>query len=199
MQSAEQNRRACEVVCMKQLKLCRVCGSRLDSRIRTRGRHWNCELAGWQVARDERDADSDTLTMGSVHLVSTGVRWAHCGCGGWTLAALSEGVPVAVDPPIVDEFAELTALMNGRRSFDLIRVSGRTELVYRDCVRQKNRFFPVTLEHNCGRPAKVDDPLDSFVARVKTKAADKKKKGGPERDKPIASSSEKVAALPPPF
>ncbi len=176
-------------------RLCRVCGSRLDSRIEHRGRHWNCELELWQTAKDE----SDTLTMGSVHLVSTGVRWAHCGCGGWTLAALSEGVPVAVDPPVVDEIAELTALINGRRSFDLIRVSGRTELVYRDCVRQANRFFPVVLEHNCGRPAKVDDPLDSFVARVKSKAADKKKKGDPDKGKPAASSSEKVAAPPPPF
>ncbi len=170
------------------MKLCRVCGSRIDPRIETRARHWNCELAGWQIERDTR-------TVGDKHLVSTGVRWAHCGCGGWTLAALSEGVPVAVDPPVVDEFAELTALVNSRRSFDLIRVSGRTELVYRDCVRQANRFFPVTLEHNCGRPAKVDDPLDSFVAKAKAK----KKKGDPAKGKPVASSSEKVAASPPPF
>ncbi len=170
----------------------------MDERIRARGRHWNCELPEWLAMWDERDAgqsDGDTLTMGSVHLVSTGVRWAHCGCGGWTLAALSEGVPVAVDPPVVDEFAELTALMNSRRSFDLIRVSGRTELVYRDCVRQANRFFPVVLEHNCGRPAKVDDPLDSFIDKVKKK----KTKAEPGKGKARVPSSEKVAAPPPPF
>lgn len=168
------------------MRLCRVCGSRLDKRIERRGRHWNCELEPWQVARDERD----TRVMGDRHLISTGVRWGRCGCGSQTLVAISEGISVAVDPAVVDEVAELTALINGRRSFDLIRVSGRTELMHRDQVRQRTREFPVCLEHPCLSPVSIDDPIDSW----------KKKKELPPRpaDKGRASSRT-VAASPPPF
>lgn len=166
-----------------QLKLCRVCGSRLDERIRTRGRHWNCELDGWQIERDTR-------VMGDRHLISTGVRWARCRCGAWTLAAISEGEPVAIDPPMVDEVAELTGLLNGRRSFDLIRVSGRTELMRRDTSRQRTREYPVALSHPCGLPVSVDDPIDNWK---KKKPTPNTQKGRP------AQLSETVAAQPPPF
>ncbi len=175
-----------------RFRLCRVCGSRLDPRIETRGRHWNCELAGWQIARDE----SDTRVVGDRHLVSTGVRWARCGCGSWTLTALSEGLAVAIDPAIVDEVAELQAVISGRRSFDLIRVSGRTELMYRDEVRQRTRYFPVCVEHPCGRPVSVDDPLE----RVKEKLrAGKKADAADKQLRRPAPLSETVAAQPPPF
>lgn len=171
--------------------MCRGCGSRLDPRIETRGRHWNCELAGWQIARDERD----TRAVGNHHLISTGVRWSRCGCGAWTLVAISEGISVAIDPAIVDEIAELTALINGRRSFDLIRISGRTELMHRDMIRQRNRHYPVCLEHPCGRPVYVDDPLD----RVKEKLRKGKKAEPVGQKRRPAPKSETVAAQPPPF
>jgi hypothetical protein len=164
--------------------LCRSCGSRLDERLRTRGRHWNCELAGWQIARDERD----TLTMGERHLVSTGVRWAHCGCGGWVLVAIAEGIATAVDPAIVDPLTELNELLKGRRSFDLVRIGGRTELMHRDLWRQKTRDYPVTLEHNCGRVVSVNDPIDVW-------------KKAPREKKPTKSkgSQRPASAAPPPF
>ncbi len=181
---------------MKPFALCRVCGSRLDERIRTRGRHWNCELPGWLVAWDE----SDTRAVGDKHLISTGVRWARCGCGSWTLTALSEGLAVAIDPAIVDEVTELMAVIGGRRSFDLIRVSGRTELMYRDQWRQRTRLYSVCLEHPCGRAVSVEDPLD----RVKEKLR-KGKKAVPAGEKvrpadlKVMPQSETVAAQPPPF
>ena len=170
------------------MNLCRVCGSRLDPRIAARGRHWNCELADWQVERDTR-------AVGDKHLVSTGVRWHRCGCGTWTLTALSEGLAVAIDPAIVDEVTELIAVLSGRKSFDLIRVSGRTELMHRDEIRQRTRNYPVCLEHSCGHPVFVEDPLDVVQKRIREKKADPTR----EETRRPAPQSETVAAQPPPF
>ncbi len=142
--------------------LCRGCGSRLDRRIATRGRHWNCEVPEWMVRWDE--------AVGYRHLVSTPAQWRRCGCGELIIAALSEGLAVGVDPALVDSAQEFAALLAGRRSFDLITVGSRTELMHRDLWRQKSRNDPVVLEHGCGRPVEVADPLDVVKSRIVERA-----------------------------
>lgn len=168
-------------------ELCRSCGSRLHEFVKQRGRHWNCELPLWMTAWDE----SDTRPMGQRHLVSTGVRWAHCGCGRWVLVALAEGVSETVEPGVVSPVEELNGLLIGKQSFDLIRVSGRTELMRRDFIRQQSRDFPVVLSHdNCGHRVFADDPIDSW----------KKKKSTPaESDSRAVPSPSGAATVPPPF
>src|ERR1051325_9202402 len=150
--------------------LCRVCGSQLDRRIATRGRHWNCEVPEWMVRWDER--------VGDRHLISTPARWRKCGCGSLVIVAIAEGIAVAVDPAVVDSVAELNGLMCGRRSFDLITVGSRTEIMYRDVCRQETRNDPVVLEHSdCGHRVPVDDPLDAVKERIRSETR-KKKTGG---------------------
>lgn len=167
--------------------LCRVCGSRLDNRLTERERHWNCELTEWQIGRDTR-------AMGDRHLVSTGVRWSRCGCGRWALVAIAEGVSETVDPGVVSPVEELNGLLNGKQSFDLIRVSGRTELVRRDFIRQQSRDYPVVLSHdNCGHRVFADDPIDSWKKK-KSSAADSS-----ESDSVARGPSPEAAVAPPPF
>jgi hypothetical protein len=167
------------------MALCRVCNSRLDERIRTRGRHWNCELADWQHERDTR------TVVGSRHLISTAVRWCRCGCGGWVLAAIAEGLTESVDPAIVDEHTELNEMLRGRRSFDVIRIGGRTELMYRDQWRQKTRDYPVALAHNCGHILSLNDPLDVVNEKMR-----RGKTTTPPQATPAPATG---AAQPPPF
>lgn len=95
--------------------------------------------------------------MGSVHMISSVVRYRACPCGATVLAALSEGEPVSADPAIVDSVTELAGLIKGRRSYDLRRIANRFELVHRDFSRMRHRDYPVVLEHPC-RIVDVGDP-----------------------------------------
>lgn len=57
------------------------------------------------------------------------------------------------DPLPIDQIGETLALLSGRRTFDLITITGRKELHRRDeCHIQAPRKYPVLPEHKCGAP-----------------------------------------------
>jgi hypothetical protein len=120
-------------------------------------------------------------------MISTAVQWRRCGCGVFVGVAYAEGIPTRVEVNEVDPITEFNALVAGRRSFDLIRIGNRTELMHRDLWRMRNRDYPVLLDHNCRQEFAVDDPADSWKKRKAT--ADSARKPSPKPG----------AAVPPPF
>jgi hypothetical protein len=119
-------------------------------------------------------------------MISTAVQWRRCGCGSFIGVAYAEGIPERVEANYVDPTTELNALVTGRRSFDLIRIGKRTELMHRDLWRLRNRDYPVLLGHNCRQAFTVDDPAEAW----------KKRKAAAQMRKP---SPKQGAAVPPPF
>lgn len=107
-------------------------------------------------------------------MISTGVRFRICGCGARILTALAEGVPVAVDPAVVGPLAEVAGIGAGRLSYDLVRVYGRSELMFRDWSRMGHRDWPVVLSHPCGRIPTIEDPAENWKKNRGEKAATRK-------------------------
>jgi hypothetical protein len=56
---------------------------------------------------------------------------------------------VRLDPEPLTEIGELTALLSGRMTYDLIPVWGHHELAYRDQWRMRHRKHPVLATHRC--------------------------------------------------
>lgn len=83
-------------------------------------------------------------------------RYPHqalCDCGARILAGFYEGWPIHFDPPMLSQFGECEALLNGCRTFQLCDPN-----IYRRTVSSITRH-PVPLgggihrEHKCGIPA----------------------------------------------
>ena len=88
------------------------------------------------------------------HLVSTTVTTKPCPrCGRTVLAALDEGLPAEVDPARLDNTGEITALLDGRKTYTL---TGGKELIHRDAGRIRHGHLrgSIHAEHQCKRGAK---------------------------------------------
>lgn len=68
---------------------------------------------------------------------------------------------IRLDPEPLTQLEELTALLSGRMTYDLIHIAGHHEIAYRDQWRMKSRRNPVLATHRCpGRiPATIAIPL----------------------------------------
>ncbi|MGH3381871.1 MAG: hypothetical protein ACRDP6_44800 [Actinoallomurus sp.] len=64
---------------------------------------------------------------------------------------------IRLDPEPLTEIGELTALLSGQTTYDLIPVWGHHEIAYRDQWRMRKRKYPVLATHRCpGRiPANI--------------------------------------------
>jgi hypothetical protein len=76
-------------------------------------------------------------------------------CRALTIHALDAPVAaldIYLDPKPLNEIEELTALMSGRMTYDLIPVWGRHEIAHRDQWRIQKREYPVLATHRCPGP-----------------------------------------------
>jgi hypothetical protein len=96
------------------------------------------------------------------HLISTVAVTRICPCGARTLVALDSGSTARVDSdPLPDRAAELTALIDDRWTYSLIRVGW---LVHRDAdvIAAGTLDGPVHREHRC--PPRQPDLFDHIGA-----------------------------------
>lgn len=70
---------------------------------------------------------------------------------------------VRLDPEPLNQIEELTALLAGRMTYDLIPVWGHHEIAHRDQWRIRNRKYPVLATHQC--PGRIPATL---AAQFKT-------------------------------
>lgn len=66
---------------------------------------------------------------------------------GWTTPPASS--EVRAEPVPLDPAGELLALLDGRHTYDLMRIAMHNELVHRDPFRIKHRKWPVLATHRC--------------------------------------------------
>ena len=85
------------------------------------------------------------------HLISRPARLMPChGCHRHILAAIENGLTIAVDPQVIDLTAEVTARIAGRGAYDIISMGAAVYLVYRDLFRVcAQRGYPVVADHEC--------------------------------------------------
>lgn len=79
-----------------------------------------------------------------------------CRCGAPLLQGLDAdraALTAIVDIQPIDEIGEAVALVQGRRTYDLVGGYQRKELEYRyEWNIKKKRRYPVLAEHRCGQP-----------------------------------------------
>lgn len=102
--------------------------------------------------------------MRNDHLIDTPIRLATCNrCGSYVFLAHASGVRAAADVAPADRDAYIAAVMDGRRSFDLLEAAGRPQkLLGRTQGSRAPSFDPggaqiasqgrrkVLVEHGCG-------------------------------------------------
>ncbi|MGH3381348.1 MAG: hypothetical protein ACRDP6_42115 [Actinoallomurus sp.] len=89
------------------------------------------------------------------YLITEPLRPIPCRCGAWTLAGHTGGLYARIEPTPLDEREELTALLDGRLTYDVYTETYRSAvyLEWRDADRiAGDRTRTVVTDHRCGRP-----------------------------------------------
>lgn len=82
-------------------------------------------------------------------------------CGAHTLTALSAGVKIRLDPETLTQIAELSALLAGKQTFDLMiwGLPRRMHPAWRDPSRIRSRRYQVVATHQCSGRSRPGPPL----------------------------------------
>lgn len=89
------------------------------------------------------------------YLITEPLQPLPCRCGAWVLAGHTGGIYVKADPIPLGEHEELTALLDGRHTYDIHAEVYRHALYleWRDAERiAGERTHAVVTDHRCGRP-----------------------------------------------
>lgn len=111
----------------------------------------------------------------SQHLISTPAKPDQCRrCEAWTLTCHAGGLLARVDPIPIDELQELTALLDGRKTYNVHAetFTHRIYLEWRDAYDIKDpRKHAVLPEHKCGSligtPAPMPPPKKKAITTDK--------------------------------